>query len=83
MWEAPKRLGGWDKVDLNPGESKEVSLVVEPRLLGVYEGTSKTWKIAEGDYTVQLAENAMDAKATSVTVHLNAFTLDVNGKLVK
>lgn len=79
-WEGPKRLGGWDKVELNPGESKSVSLSVDPRLLGMYEGASKTWKIAEGDYKVLVAENALDAKASSVKVHLDATTLNVNGK---
>lgn len=83
IWEAPKRLGGWEKVELNPGESKTISLTVEPRLLGMYDSPSKTWKIAEGDYKVLLAEHATDAKATSVTVHLGAATLNVNGKPVK
>ena len=33
-WEAPKRLAGWDKVALQPGESKDVDVVIEPRILG-------------------------------------------------
>jgi beta-glucosidase len=83
IWEAPKRLGGWEKVELSPGESKTISLTVEPRLLGVYEPATKTWKIAEGDYKVLLAQDAADSKASSVTVRLNAATLDINGKPTK
>lgn len=82
-WESPKRLGGFQKVDLKPGASTKASVTVDPRLLGMYDSASKTWKIAEGDYKVILASHAMDPKATSVTVHLSAATVDMHGKLVK
>ncbi|RYY01711.1 MAG: glycosyl hydrolase [Gammaproteobacteria bacterium] len=83
QWESPKRLGGFQKVDLKAGASTTSSVTVDPRLVAVYETASKTWKIAEGDYKVILASHALDAQATSVTVHLNAATLDVNGKFIK
>lgn len=79
-WEAPKRLAGWDKVDLAPGESKEVSVTVDPRLLGMYDSRSKTWRIAKGGYKVLLAQDAADAKAASVTIQLPQRTLNVAGK---
>jgi len=78
-WEAPKRLAGWDKVALQPGESKEVDVVVEPRILGMFDEKSKTWRIAKGKYKVVLAEDAAGKNATSVTVDLPASTLDVRG----
>ncbi|WP_343730708.1 glycoside hydrolase family 3 C-terminal domain-containing protein [Duganella sp.] len=79
-WEAPKRLAGWDKVELAPGESKEVSVTVDPRLLGVFDSRSKTWRIAKGGYKVLLAQDAADAKASSITVRLPQRTLNVAGK---
>jgi beta-glucosidase len=82
-WESPKRLGGFQKVDVKPGASAKASVTVDPRLVAVYDTPSKTWKIAEGDYKVILASDATDAKATSVVVHLSAATLDVNGKFLK
>ena len=78
-WEAPKRLGGWAKPDLKPGESRAATVAVDPRLLAVYDSPSKTWKIAAGDYKVMLANSATDIVETG-TVHLDAQTLDVNGK---
>jgi beta-glucosidase len=78
-WEAPKRLGAFDKVALKAGESAEVSLKVDPRLLAVYDSTSKTWKRAAGDYQVILARSATDIVATT-TVALPERTLDVKGK---
>jgi beta-glucosidase len=80
-WEAPKRLAGWDKVALQPGESKEVDVVVEPRILGMFDEKSKTWRIAKGKYKVVLAEDAAGRNATSVTVDLPASTLDVRGRV--
>jgi beta-glucosidase len=78
-WEAPKRLGGWAKLDLKPGESRNGTVTVDPRLLGVYQSASKTWTIKAGDYRVMLANSAADIVATA-SVHLDAETLDVNGK---
>lgn len=82
-WEAPKRLGGWDKVELMPGESKVVSLLVDPRLLGMYQSATKTWRISAADYSVSVARNAGDIAAVSITVKLAARTLNVLGKDIK
>ncbi|GJJ04847.1 glycosyl hydrolase [Duganella rhizosphaerae] len=73
-WEAPKRLAGWDKVELAPGESREVSVTVDPRLLATYDSGSKSWRVAKGSYKVLLARSAADAGAASVTVTLDART---------
>jgi beta-glucosidase len=70
-WEAPKRLGGWDKLALNAGESRTSSVTVDPRTLAVFDSASKRWKIAAGDYQVILA-TAADAPVATVTVRLPA-----------
>lgn len=79
-WEAPKRLAGWDKVALQPGESKDVEVAVEPRVLGMFDEASRTWRIAKGKYKLVLAEDAAGTNASSVTVDLPAATLDVRGR---
>ena len=79
-WEAPKRLGGWDKVDLKAGASGKATVQIDPRLLGVYDSASKTWKIAAGEYLVTLAESAGAKPAASVKIHLDARTVNVNGR---
>jgi beta-glucosidase len=78
-WEAPKRLAGWDKVLLQPGESKEVEVTVEPRVLGMFDEKSRTWRIAKGKVRLTLAENAALTNASSVTVDLPAMSLDARG----
>ena len=75
-WEAPKRLGGWAKVALKPGEHKTVSIIVDPRLLATADG--KNWLLKGGDYRVILASSAMDP-ITTATVHLDGRTLDAAG----
>jgi beta-glucosidase len=73
-WEAPKRLGGWQKVLLQPGETKSLTLIVDPRLLAVFDTTANNWKIAAGSYRVMLASAANEIHQT-VTVQLRALTL--------
>ena len=73
-WEAPKRLAGWDKVELAPGESREVSVTVDPRLLAMYDSRSRSWRVAKGRYKVMLAHSATDADAASISVALEART---------
>jgi beta-glucosidase len=78
-WEAPQRLGGWTKLELAPGVSADAAVAIDPRLLAVYDSTTKTWRIAEGDYKLSLAQSA-EAPVMSVTLHLPARTLDVQGR---
>jgi beta-glucosidase len=78
-WEAPKRLAGWDKLLLQPGESKEVELTVEPRVLGMFDEKSRSWRIAAGKVRLTLAEDAAGTNASSVTVELPGSTLDARG----
>ncbi len=82
-WEAPKRLVGWRKVALAPGQTEQLELTVDPRLLGVFDEKSRRWKIAAGQYQVLLAQHAGDESASRVAVRLPARVLDVRGWEVK
>ena len=79
-WEAPKRLGGFAKVEVRPGAAARASVTVDPRLLAVWDPATKHWNVAAGDYRVILAASAADAGAVEATVHLDAAAYDVNGK---
>jgi len=79
-WEAPKRLAGFAKVDVQPGARVRASVTVDPRLLAVFDATTKTWNVAAGEYRVILAASAADARAVATTVRLDAAVYDVNGK---
>ncbi len=68
-WEAPRRLTGWSKVELQPGASTIMSLTVDPRLVSTFDTPSRTWKTAEGIYEVSLGASSADLKAVA-EVHL-------------
>jgi len=49
--EPPKRLVGWSRVKLNPAESKEVVVEIDPLYLSVFNADRNTWQLVPGDYT--------------------------------
>jgi beta-glucosidase len=58
--EPPKRLAAWSKVLLNPGESKEVSLSINPWLLSIYDQSAAAWKQLPGRYTFMVGGSSQD-----------------------
>jgi beta-glucosidase len=49
--EPPKRLVGWSRVKLNPGESREVSVAVDPKYLSIFDEAADGWKLVPGSYS--------------------------------
>ena len=58
--EPPKRLVGWDKVDWNAGESKEVSVAVRTLYLSVYDEGSDSRKLVPGNYTLMVDSSSQN-----------------------
>ncbi len=54
----PIRLVGWSKVLLEPGETRRVTLTVDPRLLARFDTAARDWEIAPGRYMVEAGANA-------------------------
>jgi len=52
--EPPKRLIGWTRVELQPGESKQVSVPIDRDRLTVYEESSDSWKLIPGSYVIRV-----------------------------
>jgi beta-glucosidase len=50
--EPSKRLVGWDKVELAPGQSKTVTVNVEPLFLSIFNEEKNGWQVVGGDYKV-------------------------------
>jgi beta-glucosidase len=59
-WEAPRRLGGFTKVLLQPGERKTVEIPIDPRLLGEWYADRPGWTHAAGAYTITVAQSSRD-----------------------
>jgi beta-glucosidase len=62
--EAPtgtrRRLLGFERVELDPGESRTVSITADPRLIASFDGDIQQWRIDEGSYTVAVGPSAVD-----------------------
>ena len=58
--EPPKRLVGWIKVNLAPGESKQVSVPVSRGRLTIYDESSDSWKLVSGDYVIRVGGSSED-----------------------
>ena len=76
-WEAPKRLGGFQKVELSPGASQEVQVTIDPRLLATFDESSHQWRITPGAYKVMVGESSRDI-ANTETIKVPGLTLPSN-----
>ena len=65
------RLLGFERVELHPGESKNITVTAEPRLLARFDNKAQGWRIAGRVYKVVLAKSA-DAPVLTGEVQLNA-----------
>jgi beta-glucosidase len=65
--ESFKRLVGWKRITLSPGESQTVTVTIDPRVLQTFEEASDGWKLTPGEYEV-LAGPSSDN--TPLTAHL-------------
>lgn len=58
--EAFDRLVGWQRVHLGPGESKRVTLTLEPRYLSIFDVRRNAWELMPGTYAVSVGHSSID-----------------------
>ena len=58
--EPPKRLVGWSKIQLNAGESKEVSVAVDPQFLSIFNTSKHGWELVPGEYGIMVGGSSQD-----------------------
>jgi len=58
--KALQRLIGFDKVALAPGETRRVTVVADPRLLGAFDAKANRWSVSGGDYQVAVGASSAD-----------------------
>jgi beta-glucosidase len=54
------RLVAWQRVQLAPGESKRVTLTIEPRFLSVFDARKDAWELKPGSYSISVGRSAID-----------------------
>ena len=63
-----RRLVGWKRVPLGPGESKQVSLEVDPLYVSVFDTGSDNWKLLPGDYTISVGGSSRNFPLTTKAI---------------
>jgi len=58
--EPPKRLVGWSKVKLAAGETKTVSVEIDPKYLSIFDEQKDAWTLLPGDYTLMVGGSSQD-----------------------
>ncbi len=56
--ESYKRLAGFERVTLAPGEAKTVTVQIDPRVLQTFDEASESWKLTTGDYAIHVGPSS-------------------------
>ncbi|HEY3972200.1 MAG TPA: glycoside hydrolase family 3 C-terminal domain-containing protein [Candidatus Sulfotelmatobacter sp.] len=66
--EPPKRLVGWSKIKLNGGESKDVTVEVDPKYLSIFNVEQNGWQLLPGEYGFMVggSSQSLPLKASAV-----------------
>jgi beta-glucosidase len=68
--ESFKRLVGWKRITLAPGESQTVTIAIDPRVLETFDEASDRWNLAPGSYEVLVGASSDNTPlAGSLSVH--------------
>jgi beta-glucosidase len=57
---APKRLVGWQKVNLHAGETRRVTVTVDPRATAIFDVTASALRTPSGIYSALLSSSSAD-----------------------
>ena len=57
-----RRLIGWKRIDLAPGESRRVRLTADARLLARFDEAQHSWHVEPGDYRIELGASSRDTR---------------------
>lgn len=68
-----RELRAFDKIGLNPGETKTVTFVLDKRAFAYWNTEIHNWRVESGAYEIQIGENAQDI-VLSNTVTVNSVT---------
>ena len=59
-----KRLVGWQRVELGPGEMKTVTVAVDPRVMSVFSEETNAWSLPVGSYKIVAGPSSADTPLT-------------------
>jgi beta-glucosidase len=59
------RLLGFERVELDAGESCTVTIEADPRVLARYDGSAGSWRIEDGNYAVAVGVSAVEPELSA------------------
>ncbi len=62
-----RRLVGFARVSLKPGERRTITLKADPRVLATFDGAAHRWRPARGRYAVTVGPAASEAALTGAS----------------
>jgi beta-glucosidase len=65
-----QRLAGWQRVQLAPGESKTITIPLDPHFISVWDTPNNHWKLVPGDYELHVS-SASDQPQLKGVIHFN------------
>jgi beta-glucosidase len=63
--EPPKRLVAWARVQLEPGESKSITLSLEPLFLSIFNEARDSWELVPGNYKLLVGGSSQNTPITA------------------
>jgi beta-glucosidase len=57
-----KRLAGWARLSLRPGESRSVTIAADPRVIADYDVGASRYVVAPGRYQIEIGSSALVTK---------------------
>ena len=61
-----RRLVGWKRIELAAGQSRQVQVIAEPRLLATFDAANPGWQIAGGAVQVEVSAASDEPRLTRV-----------------
>nr|WP_241025689.1 fibronectin type III-like domain-contianing protein [Burkholderia sp. Tr-20390] len=70
--EPPQCLVGWNKVMLQPGQSRRISVTIRARRFATWNADTHAWQVNPGHYTLTAAGSSRAPKAQQQTLDRTA-----------
>ncbi len=77
IFRAEKEIKGFDKVYLEPGESKVVEFTLNSRSFAYYNVINMDWSIEDGEYEIQIGASSRDIRLAEI------FEVEGDGQEIK
>lgn len=66
VFRPEKELKGFAKVELQPGEQRELEITLDPRAFAFYDADSRQWVVEEGEFEILVGASSRDIRLRAV-----------------